>query len=181
MFGNVLTLETTLGSFLMLCQMVLLPNINFLISKPKKKKKFDPKTVKQQAGIDTFSHTLSFTQTNRALELNINTVSRYVNTSTLINCIYSLSCFCFDTNILNRFTCLVCTWLQYLLYKFKGHGRLLLNSHPIKSLLTSALVYLVKFCNFYPHLSLETVFPAFKLTQICCINMNISFLETVNL
>ena len=27
------------------------------------------------------------------------------------------------------------------------------------------------------HLSLETVFPALKLTQICCINMKISFLE----
>ena len=47
MFGNVLTLETTLGSFLMLCQMVLLPNINFLISKQNKTPKIDPKMVKQ--------------------------------------------------------------------------------------------------------------------------------------
>ena len=35
----------------------------------------------------------------------------------------------------------------------------------------------MKFFNFYPHISLETVFPALKLAQICCINMNISFLE----
>ena len=112
-----------------------------------------------------------------ALKLNINTVNRYINTSTSINCIYSLACFCFDTNILNKFSCLVCTWFQYLLYKFKRHGKLHLNSHPIKNLLTFASGYPVKFCNFYPHLSLETVFPALKLTQICCINMNISFLE----
>ena len=38
--------------------------------------------------------------------------------------------------------------------------------------------YLVKFCNFYPHLSLETAFSAFELTQICCININIYFLES---
>ena len=29
--------------------------------------------------------------------------------------------------------------------------------------------------NFYPHLSLETVSPAFKLIQNCYINMNIYF------
>ena len=52
-----------------------------------------------------------------------------------------------------------------------------MNSHPINNLLTLASVYLVKFCNFYPHLSLGTVFPVLKLTQIFCINMNISFLE----
>ena len=34
-----------------------------------------------------------------------------------------------------------------------------------------------KFCNFYPHLRLETVFPALKLTQNCCIKINIYFLE----
>ena len=161
----------------MLCQMVLLPNINFLISKQNKTPKIDPKMLKQQAGIATFRHTLSFTQTNRGLELNINTVNRYINTSTSINCIYSLACFCFDTNILNKFSCLVCTWFQYLLYKFKRHSKLHLNSHPIENLLTFASVYLIKFRNFYPHLSLEIVFPALKLAQICCINMNISFLE----
>ena len=32
-------------------------------------------------------------------------------------------------------------------------------------------------CNFYSHLSLETVFPALKLTQNCCRNVKISFLE----
>ena len=58
-------------------------------------------------------------------------------------------------------------------------SKLHLNSYPIKNLLTFASGYLVIFCNFYPHLSLETIFPALKLTQICCINMNISFLENM--
>ena len=31
------------------------------------------------------------------------------------------------------------------------------------------------FCNFYPHLSLKTVFPAPKRTQNCYINMKFSF------
>ena len=56
-------------------------------------------------------------------------------------------------------------------------GMYLVPISLIKNLLTFESGYLVKFCNFYPHLSLETVFPALKLTQICCINMNIFFLE----
>ena len=44
---NVLTLQTPHRNFLMLCQMVLLPNINFLISKQNKTPKIDPKVVKQ--------------------------------------------------------------------------------------------------------------------------------------
>ena len=47
MFGNVLTLQTAHGNFLMLCPMVLLPNINLLISKQNKTPKIDPKMVKQ--------------------------------------------------------------------------------------------------------------------------------------
>ena len=47
MFGNVLTLQTAHGNFLMLFQMVLLPNINFLISKKNKTPKIDPKAVNQ--------------------------------------------------------------------------------------------------------------------------------------
>ena len=136
MFGNVLTLKTAHGNFLMLCKIVLLPNINFLISKQNKPPKIDPLKLKQQAGIATFRHTLSFTQINRGLELNINAINRYINNSTSINSIYSPACFCFDSNILNKFSCLVCTWFQYLLYKFKRHGKLHLNSHPIKNLLT---------------------------------------------
>ena len=66
---------------------------------------------------------------------------------------------------------------QTLLCKFKRHSKLHLNSNSIKNLLTFTSGYLVKFCNFYPQLSLETVFPALKLIQIFCINMNISFLE----
>ena len=41
-FKNVLTLQTSHGNFLMLCQMVLIPNINFLISKQNKTPKIDP-------------------------------------------------------------------------------------------------------------------------------------------
>ena len=41
-FKNVLTFQTSHGNFLMLCQMVLLPNINFLISKQNKTPKIDP-------------------------------------------------------------------------------------------------------------------------------------------
>ena len=47
MFGNIYTLQTAHGSFLMICQMVLLPNINFLISKQNKTPKIDPKMLKQ--------------------------------------------------------------------------------------------------------------------------------------
>ena len=95
-----------------------------------------------------------------------------------MNCFYSLACFCSDTNdILNKILCLVCTCFQYLLYKCKKHSKFHLNSHPIKNLLTFASWYLVKCRNFYTQWSLETVFPALKLAQICCINMNISFLE----
>ena len=47
MFGNVLTLQTAHGNFLKLSQMVLLPNINFLISKKNKTPKIDPKAVNQ--------------------------------------------------------------------------------------------------------------------------------------
>ena len=35
----------------------------------------------------------------------------------------------------------------------------------------------MKFYNFYLQLGLETVLPALKQTQICCINMSISFLQ----
>ena len=89
--------------------------LTFYSANKTKHQKIDPNTLKQLAGISTFRHTLSFTQTNRASELNINTVNRYINSSTSINCIYSLACFCFDTNILNEFSCLVSTWFQYLL------------------------------------------------------------------
>ena len=95
-----------------------------------------------------------------------------------MNCIYSLTCFCSDTNtMLKTFSCLVCTWFKHWLYKFKRHSKLDLNSHSIKNLLTFASGNLMKFYNFYLQLGLETVLPALKQTQICCINMNISFLQ----
>ena len=46
-WGNVLTLQTAHGNFLILCQMVLHPNINFLITKQNKTPKIDPKMLKQ--------------------------------------------------------------------------------------------------------------------------------------
>ena len=150
----------------MLCQIILLPNINFLISKQNKTPKLDLKMMKQETGIANFRHTLPFEQANRALKLKINTVNRYISTSASINCIYSLASFCFDTNILNRFSCLVYAWFQYLVYKFKRHGKLHLNSHPSKNFLSFASGYLVKLCNFCPHLSLETVFPALTATSL---------------
>ena len=93
-----------------------------------------------------------------------------------MNCNYSLPCFCSDSNDLIRFSCLVCTWFQYLYIKSKDTVNCIRT--PIKNFLTFASGYLVKFCNCYPHLSLETVLLALKLTQIwCCINVNMSFLE----
>ena len=41
------------------CQMVLLPNINFLTSTQNKTPKIDPKMLKQQAGIAILRHTVS--------------------------------------------------------------------------------------------------------------------------
>ena len=85
-----------------------------------------------------------------------------------MNCIYSLPCFCSDSNdILNKFLCLVCNLVPISLCKFKIH----------KNLLTFASGCLVKFCSFYTRLSLETVFPALKQAQICYIDMNAFFLE----
>ena len=45
--GNVLALRTAYGNFLILCQMVLFPNIKLLISKQKKTRKINPKMLKQ--------------------------------------------------------------------------------------------------------------------------------------
>ena len=47
MFRNVLTLYTAHGRFVMLCRMVLLPNINFLISKQNEIPKIAPTMLKQ--------------------------------------------------------------------------------------------------------------------------------------
>ena len=52
---------------LILCQIVLHPNINFLFGKQNKTPKIDPKMLKKQAGIAILRHVLSFTQTKRAL------------------------------------------------------------------------------------------------------------------
>ena len=45
--GNDLTLQSAHGNFFIFCQMVLLPNINFLISKQNKTLEIDPKMLKQ--------------------------------------------------------------------------------------------------------------------------------------
>ena len=57
--GNVLTLQTAHGYFLILCQIVLHLNINFLIRKQNKTPKLDPEMVKQYAGIAILRHVLS--------------------------------------------------------------------------------------------------------------------------
>ena len=46
-WGNVLTLQTPHMNFLILCQIVLHPNISFLISKQNKAPKNDPKMLTQ--------------------------------------------------------------------------------------------------------------------------------------
>ena len=68
-----------------------------------------------------------------------------------MNCIYSLACFCYDTNdILNKFPCLVCTCFLYLLYKLGRQSKLHLNFYPIKNLVTVASGYLDTFYHVQP-------------------------------
>ena len=138
MFGNVLTLQTAHGDFLMLCQMVLLPNINFLISKQNKTPKIDPKMVKQQAGIATFRHTLSFTQTNRALELNINTVNRYINTSKIPLLLSTAFILWLASVLIQIYLTNFHVWYvpgSNMYYINSRQSKLHLNSHSIKNLL----------------------------------------------
>ena len=47
MWENVISLQIAHGKFLILCQMVLLSDINFLIIKQNKVPKIDPKMLKQ--------------------------------------------------------------------------------------------------------------------------------------
>ena len=108
-WGNVLTLQTAHRNFLILCRAVSHSNINFLVSKQSKALKIDAKMLKQKAGTAILRHVLSFTQTNKALESN-----KQINTSTAMNSIYFLPCFCPNSNdIQNKFSCLVYTWFQY--------------------------------------------------------------------
>ena len=62
-------LQTARGNFLIPYQMILLPNIDFLISKQNKTPKIDPKNA-EAAGWSCYS-VLCFLQ-NRALQSNIN-------------------------------------------------------------------------------------------------------------
>ena len=66
-WGNAFTLQAAHENFLILCQTVLLPDVNFLIIKQNKKSKTDPKILRQYAGIAILRHVMSFTQANRAL------------------------------------------------------------------------------------------------------------------
>ena len=87
-----------------------------------------------------------------------------------MNCIYFLPCFCSDSNgILNKLSCLVHTWFQYLYINSKDGLNYIWT--PIENLLSLSSKYQVKFYNFYPYLSLKTVFSVLKLTKICCINI----------
>ena len=60
----VLTPQTAHGNFLILCQMEILPKVNFLISKQNKTPNIDPKMLKY---IAILRHVLSSTQTSRTL------------------------------------------------------------------------------------------------------------------
>ena len=92
-----------------------------------------------------------------------------------MNCIYSLPCYCSDSNdILNKFSFLLRTWFQnpYI--------------NPKDSKLHFKIVFLniyiritCEFLHFYSHLGLETIFAALKLTQICWININIFFCNLI--
>ena len=133
-------------SFLIQCQMVLLPHINFLISKHNKTTKIDPKIIVCTPSLSAGGGVVVVG--NVGLNLLPNLQKRG-----------------WGLDILHMSSCLVCTWFQHLLYKFKRHCKLHLNYHPMKDLLAFASGHLVKFCNFYPQLSLEIVFPALKLTH----------------
>ena len=63
----VFTPQTVHESFLILFQMFLLPNFNFLINKQNKTPNIDPKMSKQKAGIAILRRALPFTQANRVL------------------------------------------------------------------------------------------------------------------
>ena len=80
--------------------------------------------------------------------------------------IYFLPCFCSDSNdVLNKFSCLLCAWLQYLYINSKDTVTWIKTL--VKNFLSFASGHLVKLCVFYPLLSLETVFLPLKLKQIC--------------
>ena len=105
-WGNVLTLQTAHRNFLILCDIVLHPNINFLISKQNKTPNIDPKMLNRLVlpflDMSCLLHKQSF-------------IINQINTSTAMNCIYSLPCFCSDSNdVLNKFSCLIYTWFQNL-------------------------------------------------------------------
>ena len=122
----------------LLFQMGLLPNNNFLISKQTRHQKLIQKCWRSRLVLLFFEMPcFLYKQT----ELSINTLNRQINTSTGMNCIYSLVCFCSDvSNILHKFSWLVCIWFQYLLYKFRRYNKLHLKCHPIKNWLTFAIL-----------------------------------------
>ena len=66
-WGNVLTLQTAHGNFIILCHMFLHPNINFSITKQNKIPKIDPEIMKQEGGIAILRYVLFCAQTNWAL------------------------------------------------------------------------------------------------------------------
>ena len=95
-----------------LFRIVLHTNINFLISKQNRRPKIDPKMLKQYAGT-AFLDISCLLHKHKELYNQIN--KRLMNTSTAMNCIYSLPCFCSDSNnILNNLSCVVYNWFQHL-------------------------------------------------------------------
>ena len=99
-WGNVYTLQTAYRNFLILCQIVSHANINLLLHKQDTKNWSE--NAETMAGIAILRHVFSLTQTELYSQIN-----RLINTSTEVNCIYSLPCFCSDSNDMqNKFSCL---------------------------------------------------------------------------
>ena len=118
-WGNVLTRQTAHGNFLIICQMVSHPNINFLLSK---------QNVEAIGCIVNLRHVLSFTQTNRALQSNINKqINKYLYCNEL-HLFSSLFLFWFQSNTEQVFL-FVMYLVPITIYKFKRRSELHLNSH----------------------------------------------------
>ena len=108
--------------------MVLLPKIDFLISKQNSTPKLDPKMLKQYSGIATLRHVHFFYKNKQSSIIKINKqMNKYLYYNELfIFCLVSVLIPTSDSkDMLNHFSCLV----SVSVYKFKIRGKLHLNSH----------------------------------------------------
>ena len=87
-----------------------------------------------------------------------------------------MPCCCSNSNdILNKFLCLVCTWFQYLYLNSKDTINVIWT--PIKKLLTFFIRIPNEIFTIFAKFMLGNSIHCTQLTQICCININIYFLE----